>query len=120
MNKELEQLENGWRQEAVYSSDPTVIRLCLKHADELAKARASNPDGDAADYLFWSEGVPPKWFDEWFIAKTTHGEKMVVRSLPEEYAYDYTTADGTYIKRERVSSWMQFPDGQFKPLGVRT
>ena len=45
-------------------------------------------------------GVPPRWFYEWFIAKTVDGERVVLRPLPEEHTYDYTTADGTYFKAD--------------------
>ena len=64
--------------------------------------------------LRWREGEPSKpWRDEWFIALTIHGDRVVLRSLPEQYSYDYTTADGTYMKSESIKKWMQFPDSHF-------
>lgn len=62
----------------------------------------------------WSEGPPPKpWADEWFIAQTTYGDKVVLKALPEDYAYDFRTADETYIKADAIAKWMQFPNSQF-------
>lgn len=62
----------------------------------------------------WYEGEPPKpWRSEWFIAETIWGDRVVLTALPEEYTYDYETADGTYIKANNVKRWMQFPDSQF-------
>jgi hypothetical protein len=66
----------------------------------------------------WQTGEPPKWFDESFIARLDDGERVVLRRLPEEYTYDYTTADGTYYKAHRLASWMQFPDSQYLPLAA--
>lgn len=64
--------------------------------------------------LRWVEGVPPKpWADEWFIAQTTFNDRVVLRSLPEEYTYDFKTADDTYIKADKIKRWMQFPDSHF-------
>lgn len=72
------------------------------------------PDTPTPD---WREGEPPHpWNKEWFIAITIYGDRVVLRALPEEYAYDYTTADGTYIKAEKIKKWMQFPDSEFKPF----
>lgn len=64
----------------------------------------------------WQEGQPPKWFDEWFIARTSFGDRCVLKRLPEEYTYQYTTADGTYFMAEKLVAWMQFPDSNYKPL----
>ncbi|MCG8345377.1 MAG: DUF551 domain-containing protein [Chlorobiales bacterium] len=64
--------------------------------------------------LEWRKGEPPKYLrDDWFIAKTKERDRFVLRSLPDEYSYDYTTADGTYIKAENIEAWMQFPDSPF-------
>jgi hypothetical protein len=71
-------------------------------------------DRDADLRLEWREGPPPKpWSQEWFIALTTYGDRVVLRALPEEYTYDFTTADSTYIKADRIAKWMQFPDSSF-------
>ena len=62
----------------------------------------------------WIDGEPPKpWREEWFIAETTYGDRVVLRALPEEYTYDYRTADDTYIKADKIKRWMQFPDSQY-------
>lgn len=64
--------------------------------------------------LMWRNGEPPKpWRDEWFIAETIYGDRVVLRSLPEEYSYDYKTADETYIKAKNIKRWMQFPDSNY-------
>lgn len=63
----------------------------------------------------WHEGEPPKpWRDEWFIAETVHHDRFVLRSLPDEWTYDYTTADETYMMAKNIKRWMQFPDSHFK------
>jgi hypothetical protein len=68
----------------------------------------------------WTEGYPPKpWADEEFIAVTKHG-RVVLRALPDDYAYDFATADDTYIKKENILKWMQFPDTEFKIVESRT
>jgi hypothetical protein len=62
----------------------------------------------------WRIGYPKKpWCDEWFIAITTYGDRVVLRSLPEDFSYEFKTADLTYIKKERFAKWMQFPDSEF-------
>jgi hypothetical protein len=62
----------------------------------------------------WREGSPPHpWDKEWFIAKTTFDDRVVLKALPEEYTYDFKTADDTYIKRDCITQWMQFPDSQY-------
>lgn len=64
----------------------------------------------------WIDGYPNKIYaSEWFIAQTKNRERVVLTALPEEYAYDFKTADETYIKKENIVRWMQFPDSQFIP-----
>lgn len=64
----------------------------------------------------WHNGYPSHPFNkEWFIAVTKHGERVVLRALPEEYSYDFKTADETYFKKENIVRWMQFPDSNFTP-----
>lgn len=76
-----------------------------------ARQRWIDAEADAAR---WHDGVPPKPFDsEWFIAELKSGDRAVLRALPEEYAYDYKTADESYLKKTLVVRWMQFPDSQF-------
>lgn len=62
----------------------------------------------------WRNGWPPHpWDKEWFIAETTYGDRVVLRALPEEYSYDFKTADETYIKKDKIKRWMQFPDSAY-------
>ena len=69
---------------------------------------------DGEDVPNWRDGAPSNpWDGEWFIAETTYGDRVVLRKLPEEYAYDFTTADETYFKREKIARWIQFPDSIF-------
>lgn len=75
----------------------------------------------ATSYYEWIDGTPPRLLSkeegEWFIAETTHGDRVVIKGLPEEYSYDFATADGTYYKREFIKRWRQFPDSDYKSLG---
>lgn len=65
----------------------------------------------------WIDGEPLKpYCNEWFIALTTYGDKVVLRALPDEFGYDYKTADETYIKRDKIKAWMQFPDSAYVPF----
>lgn len=62
----------------------------------------------------WRDGIPPKpWRDEWFIAEKVDGERVCLISLPEGWSYDFRTADDTYIAKERIKRWMQFPDSEY-------
>lgn len=79
-------------------------------------ARAEAQDEGAAGELVacWMDGAPSSFrAQEWFIAKTTYGDRVVLRALPDEYAYDFKTADETYIKRDKIAAWMPFPDSQY-------
>lgn len=83
-----------------------------QHADAALTTEPAAPQ--VAEAVAWHRGEPPKpWCDEWFIAMTTYGDRVVLRSLPEDWAYDYKTADDTYIKADKIKAWMQFPDSQF-------
>ena len=69
------------------------------------------------ELLKWHKGEPPHPYNkEWFIAKTIYGERFVLKALPAEFAYDYKTADETYIKKENIACWMQFPDSEYIPF----
>lgn len=62
----------------------------------------------------WFDGYPTKFrAEEWFIAITTYGDRVVLRALPEEYSYDFKTADETYIMRDKIAKWMPFPDSEY-------
>ena len=83
--------------------------------DALA-AKLAAAERDAAR---WHDGAPPKPFDsEWFIAELKSGDRVVLRALPEEYAYDFKTADETYVKKYVIVRWMRFPDSQFVPFAA--
>lgn len=65
----------------------------------------------------WIDGHPPRPYDsEWFIAETTYGDRVVLTALPEEYTYDFKTADETYIMRKSIKRWLQFHDSQYVPF----
>jgi len=68
----------------------------------------------------WYEGAPPFPQDqEWFIAETIYGDRVVLRSLNEgrerKYTYDFKTADETYMAAKIIKKWMQFPDCDYLP-----
>jgi hypothetical protein len=72
-----------------------------------------SPPAQGVAGLIWRDGVPEKpWSLEWFIAETTYGDRVCLVALPDEWAYDFKTADDTYIKRDKIKRWMQFPDSQ--------
>jgi hypothetical protein len=79
--------------------------------DAALAGAASRPVTNAG----WIAGFPPKpYSEEWFVAETTYGDRVVLRALPEEYAYDFRTADHTYWKADKIVRWMQFPDSEYK------
>ena len=64
----------------------------------------------------WVKGYPKSFYaEEWFIAVKANGDRVVLKALPENYSYDFTTTDGTYMKKENVKFWMQLPDSQYLP-----
>lgn len=76
-----------------------------------------------AQPLTWYDGAPPFPQDqEWFIAETIYGDRVVLRSLDEgrehKGNYAFKTADETYMKAEIVKRWMQFPDCEYLPPKV--
>ena len=76
-----------------------------------------NAELAAARALAWIPGEPPKPYrSEWFIAETIHGDRVVLTALPEEYTYDYKTADDTYLMARNIKRWMQFPDSEYVPI----
>ena len=103
--------------------DHTWLSIDKKQYDKL------KPEGRMACYaapqpvsqepVAWIEGYPKDFYsEEWFIAITIYGDRVVLKALPENYSYDFTTADGTYMKKENVKRWMQFPDSEFLPPTV--
>jgi len=91
---------------------------------EAIKSELAKPEEGPAAHI-WLNGYPTHpWDKEWFIAQTTSGERVVLKALPKEYSYDFKTADETYIKKENIARWMQFPDSEYaeppkrEPLSV--
>lgn len=69
---------------------------------------------DAKEGQGWIQGEPPSpWNTEWFFAKLKNGTYAVLCRLPEEYSYDYKTADETYYKKDWVIGWMPIPETEF-------
>ena len=86
----------------------------LPALEEMELLRAQAVDMATMVQFQWRPGAPAHpWGTEWFIAETVQGERLVLRALPEEYAYDFETADATYLKRNLIRRWAQFPDSQF-------
>ena len=80
----------------------------------IARARAALAARPAPTALEWRPGAPPKpWSMEWFIAETTYGDRVVLTALPDEWSYDFKTADDTHIMADRIKRWMQFPGSEF-------
>jgi hypothetical protein len=62
----------------------------------------------------WREGAPPHpWDSEWFLAETTDGHYAVLRPLPEDFTYDFTTVDETYLMRHKIKRWAQLSDSDY-------
>lgn len=119
MTARLRELAERWRASADIAAakgnmfNGGMIMTKQQCADELLSILDAEGDGGA---VAWIEGAPDKTYaSEWFIAQTTNRERVVLTALPEEYACDFKTADETYIKRENIKRWMQFPDSQFIP-----
>lgn len=84
------------------------------------KSDTTPPAAPVQEPLTWYEGAPPFPQDqEWFIAETIYGDRVVLRSLDEgrehKGNYAFKTADQTYMKQEIVKRWMQFPDCKYLP-----
>ena len=81
---------------------------------DVGKLAELEAEVDRARSKKWHDGYPSHpWDKEWFIAVTTYGDRVVLKALPKEYTYDFTTADDTYIKKEKIKKWMQFPDSNY-------
>ncbi|MBP6954494.1 MAG: hypothetical protein KBC45_08735 [Pseudomonas sp.] len=62
----------------------------------------------------WRDGEPPHpWKCEDFLAQMKEGRLVVLSPLPEEYTYDYTTADGTYVMRTSIRRWAQLSTSNY-------
>lgn len=95
-------------EEWIFELDANETGFAVCTASEIVQIQA-----DAVKCV-WHKGIPSKCYgEEWFIACLDNGDRVVLRSLPEEFSYDYTTADDTYYKKHRIEKWMQFPDSHF-------
>lgn len=124
MSKTREALESAkafaWSLQSV-TDNGVIADQCLDLLTTLEAALAEpeqEPVIRGADLLLkWRGGYPPHpWSTERFLAKVKHGDDIRVVALaplPEEYAYDCTTDEGTYYMKFRVLAWMQMPTSQF-------
>ena len=86
-----------------------VAKLCVQLSAENVALRNSSSHA-------LQSGEPPKTYrEEWFIARVKGHGFAVLRSLPEEYSYDYTTLDATYFRKDLILEWMQLPNSEFLP-----
>lgn len=98
--------------------EPEVDQLLARLDAKETRNKMLLSELDALSARYFHDGVPPAHFGkEWFIAVMDDGDKVVLRLLDEENAYDYTTMDATYFKAYRVKKWMQFPDSQYITYG---
>jgi len=111
--KALEKMQEA----LVTGSDAVRVPIYAGKALALdAEVRALRIDNERLVKAPWHEGYPTKFYaEEWFIARLDNGDKVVLRALPEEWSYDFKTADDTYYKKDRVVKWMQFPESQYLP-----
>lgn len=103
------------------SASSTAARYNWNTRPALLASLSATAAGDAKDgYFVWHQGSPRSfWGEEWFIAKLDDGDHVVLRALPEEWTYDFTTADHTYYKAARIKQWMQFDTSQYKPFAAQ-
>lgn len=93
------------RQFTLYIKSPACLRIDID-------AELSKPAEQAAGC--WRDGAPEHpWDSEWFLAETVHGEYVALKPLPDDFSYDFTTADGTYTKRSNIKRWAQLSDSSY-------
>lgn len=104
--------------EAADFQDAAYALGLARGSSTCAKSQVDQLDEPAAGS--WIDGSPPApWDDEWFLASTIYGHKIALKPLPEEYAYDFTTADGTYMMRASIKKWAQLSTSQYVPCYER-
>lgn len=92
----------------------TDVRAMIAAAPKAEPVSDPYKLGDG-EVLQWVDGYPEKFRSgEWFIAITAWNDRVCLKALPEEYSYDFTTADGTYIKADKIVKWMPFPDSEYR------
>jgi hypothetical protein len=102
-----------------HECSPVHIQHLLQGAlDAIARLTGERNEAralaDHAEKRHWHDGEPPKpQRDEWFIAETIYGDRVCLKALPEDWTYDYKTADETYIMARNIKRWMRFPDSHF-------
>jgi hypothetical protein len=91
------------------------FRPLVAHIDHLtARLAEVERERDEAIPFQWVVGAPPHpWDDEWFLARTIHDDLVVLRPLPQEFTYDFTTADSTYFMRASIKQWAQLPESEY-------
>ena len=94
------------------SEENMKLKAQLINRDEVI-----NKLNEQVSYFQWHDGIPNSFrASEWFIAETTYGDRVVLKALPEGYSYDFKTADETFIKKDKIKRWMQFPDSEYLPI----
>ena len=94
--------------------DAEQMRAALEAVAPLIRAQVMRDVVREADNRHWHVGEPPKpWREEWFIAETIYGDRACLKALPEEFTYDYKTADDTYMMARNIKRWMRFPDSNY-------
>lgn len=115
-------LRNYVRDEVRWPGDNTPTKSQAARDSELARLRERvkeleaqlEPAKQHPAPCEWNDGEPPNPYRyEWFIAKMKGGRTVVAQALPESYSYDYTTADETYFRADRITRWMQLPNSEF-------
>lgn len=81
------------------------------------KLAAENAALKNSSAFVMQDGEPPQKFyrNEWFIAKMKGHGFAVLKALPEDYSYDYTTLDATYFRKDLILGWMQLPSTEYLP-----
>lgn len=94
---------------------------CFSESHAIQDLEAQLTTAQQSAQVEWLDGEPPfPWCDEWFIAVTAYGDKVVLTALPKEHTYDYKTADNTYFKADKIAKWAQFPDSEYIPYSQQS
>ena len=111
-------LTSAYNPVALYTAPPQAEKPPhtdhpMRHWDRTCPACVAETEQET---FGWVKGYPKSFYaEEWFIAIKANGDRVVLKALPENYSHDFTTADGTYMKKENVKFWMQLPDSQYLP-----
>jgi hypothetical protein len=118
--QESEEAMTAWHARQAWKFIGIAARALEPIKQALAQPAPVQPVQPVQEPLTWYDGAPPFPQDqEWFIAETIYGDRVVLRSLDEgrehKGSYAFRTADQTYMKQEIVKRWMQFPDCEYLP-----